>query len=105
MWCHVVRAIHLVEMFVCVDISLWESEVSHCLKEYYMDHASKASLEVGVSRVDAFFDIFASSYVVMCVDKLSCIFLCRMDPFMCRLIFLVLPATGSLCMFGWRSIV
>jgi hypothetical protein len=54
-WCHIVGAGHFVELFACVDASLWESKVSHGLKEYYMVHAPKGAFEVGVRRVDLFF--------------------------------------------------
>ena len=45
-----------------------------------MDHASEGAFEVRVGRVYVFFDILASSYIMMCVEMLSYIFLCRLKP-------------------------
>ena len=46
-----------------------------------MVDAAKGSSEIGVGRAYVFFDILASSYIMMYVDKLSYIFLCRLNPF------------------------
>ena len=46
-----------------------------------MVHASESSFEVGASRVDFFFDILASSFIIMFVDRLPYIFMCRLNPF------------------------
>ena len=51
-----------------------------CLEVRSLAFYLHRSFEVGVSRLDAFFDIFASSYNIMCVDRLSYIFLCRRNP-------------------------
>ena len=78
-WCHIVSAGYFVNMFACVDIIFWKPKVSPGLKEYSMVHASEGSFEVGISRVDVFFYILTSSYIIACVDRLSYIFLCRLN--------------------------
>ncbi len=45
-----------------------------------MVHASEGAFEVGVGRVYMFFYILASSYIMMCAERLSYIFLCRLKP-------------------------
>ncbi len=44
-----------------------------------MVHASEGAFEVGVGRVYVFFYILASSYIIMCVERLSYIFLCHLN--------------------------
>ena len=46
-----------------------------------MVHAPEGSFEIEVGRVYVFFDILASSYTMMCVDKLSYISFCRLNLF------------------------
>ena len=45
-----------------------------------MVHTTEGAFEIGVSRVYVFFDILASSYIMMCVERLSYTFLCRLKP-------------------------
>ncbi len=80
MWCHVVDSGYFVELFTCVNVALRESEVSHSFEEYYVVHTTEGAFEIRVSRVCVFFDILASSYTMMCVERLSYIFLCRLKP-------------------------
>ena len=83
--CHIARAGHFVELFGSFDVAFRKCKVSHGLKEYSAVHASGGSFEVGVGRADVFFLILASSYIIMCVDRLLYIFLCRMNPFVVSL--------------------
>ena len=53
-WCHIVSAGDFVKLFACINVALWESKVSHSLKEDSVVHASKGSFKVGVSRVYVF---------------------------------------------------
>ncbi len=52
---HVVRTRHLVKLFACLYIALWESEFSHGFEEHSVVRASKGSIEVGVGCVNMFF--------------------------------------------------
>ena len=79
----------------CGNVAFWKSEVSHSLKRYSMVHAFKDSLEIGVSHVDVFVDIFAFSYIMMCVDRVSYIFLCRLNPHAVSLGILCASAHGE----------
>ena len=45
-----------------------------------MVHSTEGAFEIGVCRVYVFFDILASSYIMMCVERLSYIFLCLLKP-------------------------
>ena len=45
-----------------------------------MVHTIEGAFEVGVCRVYVFFDILASSYIMIYVERLSYIFLCRLNP-------------------------
>ena len=45
-----------------------------------MVHASEGAFELGVGRVYVFFDILTSSYIMMCVERLSYIFPYRLKP-------------------------
>ena len=45
-----------------------------------MIYAPEGAFEIGVGRVYVLFDILASSYIIMCVERLSYIFLCRLKP-------------------------
>ncbi len=80
MWCNIVGAGHIAELLACVDVAFWESYVSHDLEEYYVIHAPEGSFEIGIGHVYVFFDILASSYIIMCVDMMSYIFPCRLNP-------------------------
>ena len=46
-----------------------------------MVHASEGALQIGEGRIYVFFDILTSSYIMMCVERLSYIFQCRLNPF------------------------
>ena len=50
-----------------------------------MVHAPEGSFEIGVGRVYVFFYLLASSYIMMCVETLSYIFLCRLKLFVVSL--------------------
>ena len=45
-----------------------------------MVHTSEGAFEIGAGRVYVCFDILASSYIVMCVERLSYILICRLNP-------------------------
>jgi hypothetical protein len=44
-----------------------------------MVHTPEGAFEVGVCRVYVFFVMLASSYIMICVERLSYIFLCRLN--------------------------
>ena len=46
-----------------------------------MVHTPEGAFEVGVCRVYVFVDILASSYIIICAERLSYIFLCHLNPF------------------------
>jgi len=43
-------------------------------------HTPEGAFEIGVGHVYVFLDILASSYIMMCVERLSYIFLCLLNP-------------------------
>ncbi len=45
-----------------------------------MVHTTEGAFEVGLCPVYVFFDTLASSYIMICVERLSYIFLCRLNP-------------------------
>ena len=69
-------------MFASNDLGVLESVLLHKLEEYPVVHPSECTLEVRVGRVYVFFfEISASSYIMICVERLSNMFLCVRNPY------------------------
>ena len=78
-WCHIVGARNFVKLLTCVDVAFRESQVSHGFEEYSVIHAPEGAFEIGVGRVYVFFFFLVSTYIMICVERLSYIFLCRLN--------------------------
>jgi len=62
-------------MFAGCYVGVLESVLFHKLEEYPVVHPSKCTLEVRVGCVCFFVEILASSYIMMCVERLSYMFI------------------------------
>ena len=65
-------------MVSCSRCQILCRDVSHGFEDYSVFHAPEGSFDIGVGRVYVFFDILASSHIMMCAEWLSYIFLCRL---------------------------
>ena len=62
-------------MFACCNVGVLESIFFHELEEYSVVHSSEGTFEVRVGCVYVSLKNNVSSYIMMCVEKLSYMFL------------------------------
>ena len=77
---HVICARGRVSLFARYHVRVLESMVFHELKEYLVVHSSEGTLEIQVDCVYVSFEMLASSYIMMCVERLSHVFMWEWNP-------------------------